>query len=195
MADGPLDAPVLVVVRHGETSWSAAGRHTGRTDVPLTARGEAQARSLGPALAGRRFTAVLSSPLTRARDTCRLAGLPGAEIIDDLAEWDYGDAEGRTTWQMRQERPGWSIWTHGAPGGESADALSTRVDRVLARLLDGHGEVAVVSHGHLLRALAARWLELPVVEGRRLPLETGATGELGWDHGTRALAAWNVHYG
>lgn len=183
---------MIVLARHGETSWSAKGRHTGRTDVPLTERGEAQARKLRATLAGRGFTAVWSSPLSRARETCRLAGLSGAEIVADLVEWDYGEAEGRTTAELRQTQPDWSIWTHGAPGGESVDAVSTRVDRVVARLLEAEGEVAVVAHGHVLRALAARWLELPVLEGRRLPLETGAIGELGWDHGARALASWNL---
>jgi probable phosphoglycerate mutase len=186
------DQPQIILVRHGETAWSAAGCHTGLTDVPLTAAGEAQARRLGQTLAGRPFTAALTSPLTRARDTCRLAGLSGAEVVEDLTEWDYGEIEGRTTAEIREERPDWSIWTHGAPGGESVQAVSTRVDRVLAGLLDREGEVVVVAHGHLLRALAARWLELPVVEGRRLRLEAGATGELGWDHGVRALVAWNL---
>lgn len=191
MADGPL----VVLIRHGQTAWSAAGRHTGRTDIPLTAQGQAQARRLGQTMAGRDFTAVWSSPLSRARETCRLAGLSGAEIVADLVEWEYGEAEGLTTAELRQTQPDWSIWSHGAPDGESVEAVSTRVDRVVARLLEAQGEVAVVAHGHLLRALAARWLELPVLEGRRLPLETGAIGELGWDHGARALAAWNLPSG
>lgn len=187
------DEQQIILVRHGETAWSAAGRHTGLTDVPLTTDGEAQAQRLGQTLAGRPFTAVLTSPLTRARDTCRLAGLSGAEVVEDLTEWDYGGIEGRTTAEIRAERPDWSIWTHGAPGGESVQAVSARVDRVLARLLlDATGEVAVVAHAHLLRALAARWLEFPAREGRRLRLDTGATGELSWEHGTRVLTRWNL---
>jgi probable phosphoglycerate mutase len=182
----------VVVVRHGETAWSAGGRHTGRTDVELTPAGEASARTLVPALAAWRFAHVVTSPLARARVTAALAGFPDAEVDDDLAEWDYGDYEGITTPQIRETVPGWTVWTHPVPGGEVAADVAARADRVLGRLEAVDGDVLVVAHGHLLRALAARWLEQPVGFGARLPLGTACLGVLGHERERRALERWNV---
>lgn len=184
---------VVVVARHGETEWSAANRHTGRTDVPLTERGREQAVALVPAVRRRDYAAVLTSPLARAADTCRLAGVPDATVVDDLVEWDYGEVEGLTSTEIRLRLDrDWSVWTHGPPGGESVAALSDRADRVVERFLAVDGDVLVFAHGHLLRAVAARWAELEVVAGRRLLLATGATGVLGFDRGLRAIEAWNT---
>jgi broad specificity phosphatase PhoE len=183
--------PEVVLLRHGETEWSATGRHTGRTDVPLTERGEEQARALGTAVAGRRFAEVLTSPRQRASETCRLAGLSGT-VVDELREWDYGDYEGRTTPAIREEVPGWTVWQGPVPGGERLEEVGARADRVLERLLAAGGDVAVVSHGHFLRVLAARWLELPPVEGRRFALDTATVSVLGTERGSRALRLWNA---
>lgn len=182
----------VVVVRHGETAWSASGRHTGRTDVELTAAGQAAAQALVPVLAGWRFVHVVTSPLVRARATAALAGFPDAAVDDDLAEWDYGDYEGVTTPQIRATVPGWTVWTHPVPGGESAADVSARADRALGRLEALEGDVLVVSHGHLLRALAARWLAQPVAFGARLLLGTACLGVLGHERERRALERWNV---
>jgi len=181
----------IVLVRHGETSWSRSGRHTGRTDIALTAAGMEQARALAGQLAGRRFDAVLTSPLRRARDTCRLAGLDRAEVRSELAEWDYGAYEGLTTAQIRQQRPGWSLWRDGAPQGEDAEAVAARVDPLVARLRDTDQEVVVFSHGHLLRVLAARWLGLPATNGRLFALSTATISRLGTEHGKPVILGWN----
>ena len=183
--------PEVFLLRHGETEWSASGRHTGRTDVPLTERGEAQARALGAAVAGRSFALVATSPLRRASETCRLAGLAG--VVDaDLREWDYGDYEGRTTPEIREEVPRWTVWRGPVPGGERLEAVAHRADRVVARLLAAGGDVAVVSHGHFLRVLVARWLELPALEGRRFALDTGTMCLLGTEREVRAVLRWNA---
>jgi broad specificity phosphatase PhoE len=183
--------PEVVLLRHGETEWSASGRHTGRTDVPLTERGRQQARALGTAVAGRHFAEVLTSPLQRASETCRLAGLDGT-VVEDVREWDYGDHEGRTTPEIREEVPGWTVWRGPVPGGERPEDVAARADRVVARLLAAGGDVAVVSHGHFLRVLAARWLELPPVEGRRFALDTATVSVLGTEREARVVRLWNA---
>jgi broad specificity phosphatase PhoE len=183
--------PEVVLLRHGETEWSASGRHTGRTDVPLTERGRRQARALGTAVSGRHFAEVLTSPLQRASETCRLAGLDGT-VVEDVREWDYGDHEGRTTPEIREEVPGWTVWRGPVPGGERPEDVAARADRVVARLLEAGGDAAVVSHGHFLRVLAARWLELPPVEGRRFALDTATVSVLGTEREARVVRLWNA---
>ena len=183
----------LVLVRHGETEWSRTGRHTGRTDVPLTAHGREQAERLGRALRGRTFSRVLSSPLGRALDTCRLAGFGDrVELVDDLREWDYGAYEGRTRVEIAAEVPGWTVWTHPIVDGESLAELGRRVDRVIASLLPTGGDILVFSHGHILRVLAARWLEQPPLLGSRLELATATVSELGWENDRRVIEGWNA---
>jgi probable phosphoglycerate mutase len=184
----------LWLVRHGETEWSAAGRHTGVTDLPLTEAGERQARALAPMLADIGPALVLSSPRQRARDTALLAGLAIDELTEDLAEWNYGSYEGRTTHDIRAERPGWSIWTDGVPGGETAAQVGARADRILRRaaaaLLDG--PVVLVGHGHLSRVLGARWMGMPVSGGAHLLLGTAAPSMLGAQYGAPAIVRWNL---
>jgi probable phosphoglycerate mutase len=188
----PDRRPAVWLIRHGETEWSASGRHTGRSDIPLTDAGRDQATALGRHLGARRFESVLCSPLRRARDTCQLAGYAEvAQSEGDVAEWDYGEYEGRTTAEIRQERPGWSVWSHDLPGGESLGAVAERADRVVAALAEREGEVAIFSHAHLLRVLAARWLGLPPVEGRRFVLGTAAIAVLGWERENRVVMCWN----
>lgn len=183
----------LVLVRHGETEWSRDGRHTGRTDLPLTEAGVAQAKRVAPLLAGFEFSCVLASPLRRAAETCRLAGLGGrAEVRDELREWDYGEYEGRRTAEIREERPGWVLWRDGCPGGESAADVGARADAVLAALDGTSGDVAVFGHGHMLRVLAARWLELEPAAGARLVLGTATLSVLGWEHEWRVIRTWNA---
>jgi broad specificity phosphatase PhoE len=179
------------VVRHGETEWSRDGKHTGTTDIPLTEAGETSARELEPRLARQRFALVLTSPLERARRTAALAGFPQAEVDKDLVEWDYGDYEGVTTEEIREQVPDWTVWTHPSPGGESAEQVSARLDRVVGRCHDTEGDVLVVGHGHALRALAARWLELPVIDGRLLKLDTGTVSVLGHERETPVVLHWN----
>ena len=182
----------VVLVRHGETDWSRGGRHTGRTDVPLNDAGRARARALAARLARWDFALVLTSPLARAVETCELAGLGDrAHARGDLAEWDYGDYEGRTTPEIRAGRPGWSLWADGVPGGESAADVGVRADRVVAELEAAAGDVAVFAHGHLLRVLAARWMGLPPEAGRGLALDPAAISVLGWEHEWRVLRSWN----
>lgn len=187
--------PQVYLVRHGETAWSRSGQHTGRTDVPLTEDGEHDAVSVGTRLRSVPFAAVLTSPLGRARRTCELAGLgPAATIDPDLLEWDYGEYEGRRTVEIQQERPGWNLFADGCPGGETLAQIAARADRVVARLRRASGDVAVFSHGHFLRVLAARWLELPAIEARRFLLKAGAVSILGYEHASPsepALALWN----
>jgi broad specificity phosphatase PhoE len=192
----------LILLRHGETEWSAQWRHTGRTDVPLTARGEAAAAALAPALALRRFRAVFSSPAQRAVNTAELAGLTDVQIDPDLQEWDYGGYEGRTTAQIQAERPGWYLWRDGViPGdaahpGETIAQVGARADAALARvrplLADGGGDVALVAHGHLLRVLAARWLQLDPADGRLFQLDTGTISTLGTEHDEPVISSWNL---
>ncbi len=179
------------LVRHGETEWSRDGRHTGSTDVPLTPEGEVAARALAPRLAGETFGLVLTSPLERARRTAELAGFPDAETDADLVEWRYGDYEGITTEEIREWVPDWTVWTHPCPGGESAEDVATRLDRVVARCRRETGDVLLVGHGHALRALAARWLDLTVTDGRLLKLDTGTVSVLGHERETAVLLHWN----
>ncbi len=186
----PSAGPVLV--RHGETEWSVALKHTGLTDVPLTEAGRAQARGLGGELAERSFAVVLTSPLARAVETCRLAGLgEQAQLRDDLREWDYGDYEGLTTVEIRQDRPEWWLWRDGCPGGESAADVGARADRVVAELRGLEADAAVFAHGHLLRVLAVRWVDLPAERGASLALSTGGVSELGWERDTPVVWRWN----
>jgi len=190
----------LILLRHGETEWSRAGRHTGWTDVPLTAAGEAAAAALAPVLARRDIRAAFTSPLQRAARTAALAGLAGAEQDPDLREWDYGGYEGVTTPQIRVQRPGWYLWRDGViPGdadhpGETAEQVGARADAVLRRvtpLLAG-GDVALVGHGHMLRVLTARWLRLGPSEGRLFRLGTGTVCTLGTEHDEPVITSWNV---
>ena len=181
----------VVVVRHGETEWSRTGRHTGRSDIPLTENGERQARAVGEALRGREFALVVSSPLIRARETARLAGFE-PELRDDLAEWDYGEYDGLTTPQIREQVPDWTIWGYGAVGGESVEQLAARADRVVAGLLAVDGDVLVFSHGHFLRVLTARWLELGAADGRLFALDSGTLSTLGFERDQRVIRSWNV---
>lgn len=187
--------PRLYVIRHGETAWSLSGRHTGRTDLPLTARGQEGARVLGQHLRNIQLTLVLSSPLQRARRTCELATPEAvAEIEPDLAEWDYGDYEGRHSADIRKARPGWSVFRDGCPGGEMPDQISGRADRLIARLGATEGNVALFTHGQFACVLAARWIGLPVAEGAHFSLGTASLSILGDnpDHPeVRVMALWN----
>lgn len=198
MSDGGAPGELeVVLVRHAETEWSLDGRHTGRTDIPLTDGGRAHAAALPARLARWRFAAVLVSPLRRARETCELAGLADmAEVDADLHEWDYGDYEGLTTAQIKAERPHWNMWRDGCPGGESAADVGARADRVIAALrarsADPAGPVAVFSHGHMLRVLGARWIELEAAAGARLGLSTAAICVLGHERDTAVLSGWNL---
>ena len=181
-----------VLARHGETEWSRSGRHTGSTVVPLTEEGRRQARAVGERLAGRTFAAVLTSPLTRAVETCRLAGLGDtAQTRDDLREWDYGEYEGLTSVQIRESRPDWYLFDDGCPGGETAEQVGERLDRVLAEVRAVDGDVALFAHGHCLRVLAARWLGLPAREAGRFALDTATLCELGGEHHRPAVWLWN----
>jgi probable phosphoglycerate mutase len=181
------------LARHGETDWSAAGRHTGRTDLALNDAGRRAAEAVGRTLDGIALTAVFTSPLGRAAETCRLAGLGDrAVVLPDLAEWDYGDYEGLTTAAIRESRPGWTVWRDGCPGGETATDVGTRADRVLARLRDEDGDVVLFGHGHALRVLAARWIGLPAENGALLALDTAAVSVLGWEREQAVVRRWNV---
>ncbi|HET9051746.1 MAG TPA: histidine phosphatase family protein [Candidatus Dormibacteraeota bacterium] len=184
-------SPRAVLLRHGQTEWSRTGRHTGRTDIPLTDAGRLQARLAGPALASWTFARVLVSPLSRARETAALAGLSRAEVRDDLAEWDYGDVEGHTTDEVRAAHPGWLLWRDGVPGGETIDEVGRRADRVIAEVRATEGDVCLVAHGHLLRVLGARWLGYPPVDGCHLALDTATISVLGDEHGIACLLRWN----
>jgi probable phosphoglycerate mutase len=180
------------LVRHGETEWSLAGRHTGRTDIPLTAAGRHQAKALGRHLAGRAFALVLTSPLVRARETCWLAGYGEvAELTHELLEWDYGIYEGRTTPDIREKEPEWSIWTGPVPQGESVEQVGARARRVIDRAATASGDVALFAHAHVLRILAACWLGLPPVGGRLLALGVASISVLGYERETRVISVWN----
>jgi probable phosphoglycerate mutase len=179
------------LVRHGATEWSESGRHTSTTDLPLLREGQDAARALAPRLAAHEFALVLTSPRSRARRTAELAGFPDAQVDDDLAEWDYGDYEGVTTDQIRESVPGWTIWTHPCPGGETRDQVGARLDRVVARATSAQGDTLVFGHGHALRVLAARWLGLPVDDGRLFVLGTATVSVLGHEHDDRAVMRWN----
>lgn len=184
--------PSVIVVRHGETEWSRSGRHTSRTDVALTEVGREQARALGDRLAGRDFVEVWTSPMQRARETCRLAGFDDPSIESGLCEWDYGDFEGLTTEEIRERVPGWTVFTSDPPGGEDAFAVEQRVDRLVVRIRKAQGLVLCFAHGHLLRVLAARWLGLGAVDGRRLVLDPATVSVLGHERGVPAVLAWNL---
>lgn len=182
----------IVLVRHAETEWSRDGRHTGRTDIPLTDRGCTAARALADRLDRWHFQLVLVSPSVRARETCELCGLGAdAQVRAELLEWDYGEYEGLTTPQIQAGRAGWSLWRDGCPGGEDAAAVGARADRVIANLATVEGTVAVFSHGHMLRVLGARWIALAPRQGGRLGLSTGAICVLGHERQTRILSRWN----
>jgi broad specificity phosphatase PhoE len=182
----------IVLVRHGETEWSATGRHTSGTDVPLSDEGRRQAAGLGSCLKEWRFALVLTSPLQRAAETCRLAGLrDAAEVRQDLREWDYAAYEGRTTPDIRAERPGWTLWSDGVPGGESAAEVGARADRILAEARRASGHVVLFSHGHFLRVTAARWIGLPPDAGRNLALNTATISVLGFERETAVIVRWN----
>jgi len=188
--------PQLWLIRHGETEWSLSGAHTGRTDLPLTPTGEKRAEAIGRLLNGRAFVLALSSPLTRARETCRLAGYGDVAVIDEnLREWDYGDYEGRSTPDIRAERPGWNLWEDGVPNGETVDQVGDRALRVINRALvaakDSGGDCALFAHGHILRILTACWLRLPANAGRLFGLDTATVSILGWERDTRVIRLWN----
>lgn len=181
----------LWLIRHGDTEWTATGQHTSRTDVPLTAAGREQATVLGGLLGDREFSIVLSSPMSRALETSRLAGYGDVVTVDDgLSEWDYGDYEGRTTAEIREENPGWTIWA-GAPNGESLDHVAARARRVIERASEAGGDAALFSHGHFLRILGATWVGLPPEGGRFLSLGTASLSILGYERETRVIRQWN----
>ena len=180
------------LVRHGETEWSRDHKHTSTTDLPLTPVGEDAALALRPRLADLDFDLVLTSPLQRARRTAELTGHGSAGVVPDLHEWRYGDYEGRTTAEIRESVPGWTIWTHPAPGGEDAAAVTARLDRVVARVRSGTRRVLVFGHGHALRALTARWLAQPVGEGRHYRLDTATVSVLGYERETPVIQRWNA---
>jgi len=186
--------PVVRLARHGETAWSLSGQHTGRTDLPLTERGERNARRLGERLRGLAFAKILTSPLRRAARTCELAGFGAAAEVDrDLLEWDYGHYEGRTSAEIRAERPDWQLFRDGCPGGESPAQVGARADRVVSRVRALRGDVLLFSSGHFLRTLAARWLGLDPAAGRYFLLGTASLSALGYDHGASepAIRLWN----
>jgi broad specificity phosphatase PhoE len=192
VADHHPPAQEVWLVRHAETEWSLSGKHTGRTDVPLTDAGRARARELGARLRSRQFWLVLVSPLERARETASLAGLGDAcQVREDLLEWDYGEYEGITTREIRETRPEWFLWTDGVPGGETAEEVGARCDRIVEEILGADGDVAIFAHGHVLRALGARWLEEPVSFGGRLYLTTGSLSTLGFEREVRVIRLWN----
>jgi probable phosphoglycerate mutase len=188
-----MNQPELWLVRHGETPWSRSGQHTSHTDLELTAKGRDEAMAVGRALGGRQFDLVTSSPMRRARATAELAGYQ-PELDPDLHEWDYGDLEGLTTPEIREQYPGWTIWKGPWPGGEDDKAVGARVDRFVDRVRDlGTGQRAVAfAHGHVLRAVAARWTACPVDHGRLFTLGTATLSVLGWEHGQPAVRHWNV---
>lgn len=187
------DAAEVWLIRHGETEWSRSGRHTGITDLPLTERGREAATALAPLLAEQAFALVLTSPLKRARETCELAGLGDrAQVERDLLEWNYGEYEGLTNTEIQERTSGWMLFTDGAPGGEGPGDVSRRVDRVIGRARATAGNVIMVAHGHVLRALAARWLGLPVAAGRHFQLDTGTVNVLSSYRGAPAIKRWNA---
>src|ERR1039458_6747421 len=186
------------LIRHGETEWSRSGAHTGRTDLPLTAAGRDNAAKIGRWLKGRTsggqtFALVLTSPMERARDTCRLAGYGGGAQVDpNLYEWDYGDYEGRTTPGIQEERPGWSLWRDGVPNGETIAQVAARAEAVLARAMAADGDTALFAHGHILRILTACWLQLDPRCGSLFALSTASVSTLGYERETRVISCWNL---
>jgi broad specificity phosphatase PhoE len=189
-----MNAPGKVwLIRHGETEWSRSGAHTGRTDVPLTKSGEERAAATGRYLAGRPFALVLSSPLKRALETCRIAGYGDvAQVEPNLHEWDYGEYEGRTTADIRREVPNWSLWTMGVPGGETIEEVAHRARLVIERISSASEDVALFAHGHSLRILTACWLELSPDAGRLFALDTGSMSMLGYEREIRVIQRWNL---
>jgi broad specificity phosphatase PhoE len=187
------DEPNVYLVRHGETEWTLSGQHTGaRTDIPLTDKGRDQARELFAGLAEHAFALVLSSPLSRALDTCRLAGLgEQVQTTEDLLEWDYGEYDGRKTADIRQDKPRWSVWTDGCPGGESAAEVGIRVDRIVKEAREVEADVVLFGHGHSLRVLTARWLGLPASEGRLFALDPGTISVLSYERENPVIRRWN----
>jgi len=187
----------LWLVRHGETEWSADGRHTSRTDIPLTAHGRLRAKELGEYLKGVKFAAVLRSPMLRAKETCEIAGFGDVAVVDDgLKEWDYGVYEGRTTKEIQAEIPGWSVWKDAIVGGETVEQVGARADGVIARALTAAGDaedakVALFAHAHILRILAARWIGLEARGGELFALGTGSVSVVGWERETRVVERWN----
>jgi broad specificity phosphatase PhoE len=193
MTDSGNTRPLEIwLIRHGETEWSKSGQHTGRTDIPLTVEGEKAALALRPRLEGIDFDAVFTSPMQRARETCRLAGLDSKAVVDpNLKEWDYGIYEGRTTKEIQKDAPGWSIWTSSIPEGESIDQAADRARKVIAAASQFEGRVALFAHGHILRILAACWLNDDPTLAKHLVLGTSSLSVLGFERTTRALLRWN----
>ena len=193
------EAVEMWLIRHGETEWSLSGAHTSRTDIPLTDHGRKRAEELREFLKGTNFDAVLTSPMQRARETCQIAGLGGQAVVDDgLKEWDYGIYEGKTTKEIRETEPGWSVWTNEIKGGETVERVGERADGVIARALaaakaagETEGRVALFAHAHILRILAARWIGLEARGGRLFGLGTGSVSRLGWERETRVVTTWN----
>ena len=187
-----MNASELWLIRHGETEWSRSGKHTGRSDIPLTETGALRAEELRQLLGGKSFSLVLTSPLSRARETCRLAGYADqAQIEPELSEWDYGVFEGRKTSEIRAEIPAWSIWTTDVPGGETIEQVADRADRIIQKAVAAGGDVALFSHGHMLRILTACWLGLAPRDARLFALDTGAISILGYERETRVMRVWN----
>lgn len=192
-----MDEPHLIVVRHGATAWSEAGRHTSHTDLGLTAAGLAEAQRLRPWLQAQNPAQVWTSPLRRARQTAEACGYPHAQTVNELHEWDYGDYEGLTTPQIQSELPDWTVFAHGGggPQGETPEQVARRVDKLIERALASPAlPVLAFAHGHLLRALAVRWMEMPIGTGERLALNSGAIGLLGLRHGRRTVLGWNIRH-
>ena len=182
----------LWLIRHGETEWSLSGAHTGRTDLPLTAEGERRAAAMGEFLKGRPFSLVLTSPMLRARETCRIAGYGAqAQIETNLSEWNYGDYEGKSTPDIRKERPGWELWHDGVPNGETVEQVYARAGQVIHRTEQSDGDVALFAHGHILRILTACWLSLKPVDGRLFALSTATLSILGYEREQRVISRWN----
>jgi broad specificity phosphatase PhoE len=183
----------LLLIRHGQTEWSLSGAHTGRTDLPLTEHGRKEAEAIRKQLGGRKFALVLTSPLERARETCALAGYgEGAQIEPNLREWDYGDYEGLSTAQIRQQVPNWFLWKDGVPRGETIEQVASRADAAIARALAAGGDAALFAHGHILRILTARWLGQDSRDGRLYALSTASLSTLGYEHETRVITRWNL---
>jgi broad specificity phosphatase PhoE len=194
-ANTALNPPEIWLIRHGETEWSRAGQHTGRTDIALTDHGREQARTLRPVLAAQAFDLVLCSPMSRARDTCMEAGLGAqAEVEPRLSEWNYGIYEGRKTKDIRDEVPDWSVWTSPIPEGESIGEIQARAESLIERLLATSGRIALFSHAHFLRVLGACWMSDSAALGAHLLLDTATVSVLGFERETRALRQWNVRY-
>lgn len=188
----PANKVELWLIRHGETEWSISGAHTSRTDIPLTERGKERAKAIHDYLQCREFALVLTSPRQRARETCRIAGYEKvAQVEDNLQEWDYGELEGLTTAQIREKLPNWSVWSGDLPGGENCAQVRARAQAVIDRCVQTGGRIALFSHGHFLRVLAACWLGLPTDAGRYFALGTGAVSTLSFEHENRVIATWN----